>query len=88
RILVNVVIFLTTGIIFFREANKTDDAENKLKAKLILVGVIFLIIGSLFYSIFGIVFIALIILLMSVLGFYGGIVYPVWIAKIFLRNKK
>jgi len=88
RILINMLIFLTTSVIFIREANKGEDPENKLKARLILVGTVFLILGGLIYSIFGIVFIALVILLVSVLGFYGGIVYPEWVAKMFLRNKK
>lgn len=87
RILINMLIFLTTGLIFIREASKSDDAENKLKAKLILVGTIFLILGGLIYSLLGILFIALIILLVSVLGFYGGIVYPKWVGKMFLRKK-
>jgi len=87
RILINMLIFLTTGIIFIRKASKSDNAENKLKARLILVGIIFLILGGLIYSLFGILFIALIVLLVSVLGFYGGIVYPEWVGKMFLRKK-
>lgn len=87
RILVNMLIFLITGIVFVREASKSDSAENKLKARLILVGIIFLILGGLIFSLFEILFIALIILLVSVLGFYGGIVYPEWVEKMFLRKK-
>lgn len=87
RILINMLIFLTTGIVFVREASKSDNAETKLKARLILVGIIFLLLGGLIYSLFGLLFIALIILLVSVLGFYGGIVYPEWFEKMFLRKK-
>jgi len=85
--LLSILVFALTGIKFIREAIKEENPEIKLKTRLLLVGVVLLIVGGVLFSITGIVILTLIIVLFSVVGFYGGLVFPKWIKKIFLKNK-
>jgi len=87
RILSNIIVFALTGIKFYHEAIKEDNTEIKLKTRLLLVGIVLLIVGGLIFSLTGILVITLIILLFSVIGFYGGLVFPKWIKKMLLKNK-
>jgi hypothetical protein len=83
RMLVNIFVFLVTALKFYHEAIKTDNPEIKLKTRLLLGGIILLIAGGLLYTITGLIVISLILLLFSVIGFYGGLVFPEWIKKLF-----
>lgn len=87
RMILNMVIFLVTGVKFYQEAIKTDNPEVKLKTRLLIVGIVLLIAGGLLYSITGLIVLTLVLLLFSVIGFYGGLVFPEWIKKLFQRNK-
>jgi hypothetical protein len=86
RMLINILVFFVTALKFYIEAIKTDNQEVRIKTRLLLVGIILLVIGGLLYSITGLIVLTLIILLFSVLGFYGGLVFPQWIKKLFQRN--
>jgi hypothetical protein len=87
RILLSMLVFSLTGVKFIHAAIKEDNPEIKLKTRLLTVGIVLLIVGGLLFSITGILLLTLLILLFSVIGFYGGLVFPNWIKKIFLKNK-
>lgn len=86
------IVILSTSIIFCKGSLKASQPEIRLKGKLLLTSIIFVVIGSFIEAILAgsefyvLLFIGRILLILSTIGFYGAFILPNWIRKIFLKE--
>ncbi len=86
RNLVPLALTLLTGILFWHETWKSTDPEIRLKGKLLPLSIIFFIMGSLTFAIWGIPFIPLIFLIPGLITLYGSFLLPKWMKRLFLKE--
>ena len=85
RSFITLILLIITGILFYRESHKSDNAEVRLKGILFLSGIILFMLGALTFVISGIAFIPLIFFIPSLFMVYGALILPDWMKKIFLK---
>jgi hypothetical protein len=85
RSFITLILLIITGILFYRESHKSDNAEVRLKGTLFLSGIILFMLGAITFVISGIAFIPLIFFIPSSFMVYGALILPNWMRKIFLK---
>jgi len=86
-----VAIVLVTGLLFVRESIKSSNPEIKLKGKNLLIAFLLFTLGALLDATLTNVItnlIARLILVVSSIEFYIGLILPDWAKKIFLKKIK
>ena len=81
RSIITLILLVITGILFYRESHKSDNAEVRLKGTLFLSGIILFMLGALTFVISGIAFIPLIFFIPSSFMVYGALILPEWMKK-------
>ncbi|MFX0071440.1 MAG: hypothetical protein ACFFAO_10160 [Candidatus Hermodarchaeota archaeon] len=87
-ILIILATFEVPGLMFVRESLKANNPEVRLKGKFLLIGFLFVIIGTVIEAAVPIIIINVIgrsILILSSLIFYLGFILPDWTKNIFLK---
>ncbi|TFG13372.1 MAG: hypothetical protein EU535_05010 [Promethearchaeota archaeon] len=85
RSFITLILLIITGILFYRESHKSDNAEVRVKGTLFLSGIILFMLGALTFVISGVAFIPLIFFIPSLFMVYGALILPDWMKKIFLK---
>ena len=84
--LIHVIFFLITGLLFARESLKSEKPETRLKGKLLVLAFMFWTIGTSLDALDPIDFISRIILIISAFSFYFGFILPNWLKSILIKN--
>lgn len=84
------VVFSVVGFLFARQSLQSESSEIKLKGRLIIFGIIFVIIGSILESVIPLspitVVITRVFLSIGVVLLYSGFILPNWMKKLFLKE--
>lgn len=89
-IIISLITFISTGLLFAISCFKSDNPEIKLKAKLLMVAFISFAIGAIlsnFVLDILIIAIGMMVLAVSAIEFYMGYILPDWTKKLLLKNK-
>jgi hypothetical protein len=91
-LIIFLLIFIFSGMIFARESLKSQNKEVKLKGKILIIALLTFLIGAGLEGILAFIYfntiITRIILTLSAIEFYWGFFLPTWIKNALLEKKK
>ncbi len=91
-LIICILVVLITGLLFSRESFRSSIPELRLKGILLMIAFVSFAIGSILDSTIPLtaitVLITRIILISGAVEFYGGLILPNWMKKLFLKGKQ
>ena len=85
--IINLTISLITLIIMYIDVKEASNPELRIKGGLFLLGMVIYFIGAIFQSLTALSIIAVLFFIPAIIFTYGGLIFPEWMKKIFLRDK-